>query len=575
MNAAGIQQIVVYGAFLTATAIPLGLYLAQVFSGERTFLSPLLTPIERALYKLCAVKPEVEQHWTSYAMALLVFNLVSLLALYAILRLQGWLPFNPAGFAAMPADLAFNTAVSFTTNTNWQNYGGESALSYFAQMAGLTVHNFTSAATGFAVAVTVIRGFARRTAKTVGNFYVDLIRSIVHVMLPICILYSLFLVWQGVPQNLDAYSSAAGLDGSAQSIAQGPVATQEAIKLLGTNGGGFFNANSAHPFENPTPLTNFIEMWSLVVLSAALVFAFGKMVLDFRQGRALYIAMAIMCGAGAFTAYWAESKPNPLYAPLGVDQAASEINPGGNMEGKELRFGVANSALFATVTTDTSCGAVNAMHDSFMPIGGMVPLVNMMLSEVIFGGVGAGLHGTIIFVIITVFIAGLMVGRTPEYLGKKMESKEIKLAVLVIMVFPLSVLGLGALSVALPAGLAAISAAGPHGLTEAVYAYTSTTANNGSAFGGFSGNSLYQNSALATAMLIGRFIVIIPTLAIAGSVAAKKLVPASAGTFPTHGSLFIVLLIAVILVVGGLTFFPVLALGPLVEHLSLAAGASF
>jgi len=575
MNAAGIQQIVVFGAFLTATAIPIGLYMARVFSGERTFLSPLFTPIEKALCKLCAVKPEAEQHWTSYAMALLTFNLVSMLALYAILRLQGALPFNPAGMAAMPADLAFNTAVSFTTNTNWQNYGGEGSLSYFSQMAGLTVHNFTSAATGFAVAIAVIRGFARRSAKTIGNFYVDFIRAIVHVMLPICILYSLFLVWQGVPQNLDAYTAAAGLDGAAQTIPQGPVATQEAIKLLGTNGGGFFNVNSAHPFENPTPFSNFIEMWSLTVLSAALVFAFGKLVLDFRQGRALYIAMVIMSAAGAFTAYWAESQPNPLYAPLNVDQQATESNPGGNMEGKEVRFGVVNSALFATLTTDTSCGAVNSMHDSFMPLGGMVPLIDMMLSEVIFGGVGAGLHGMVVFVIITVFIAGLMVGRTPEYLGKKMESKEIKLAVLVIMVFPLSVLGLGALSVALPIAVSAITATGPHGLTEAVYAYTSTTANNGSAFAGFSGNTLYQNSALSLAMLFGRFIVIIPTLAIAGSVAAKKLVPASAGTFPTHGSLFIVLLIAVIMVVGGLTFFPVLALGPLVEHLSLAAGTSF
>jgi len=575
MNAAGIQQIIAYGAILTATAIPLGLYMARVFAGERTFLSPVLTPIEKLLLKLCAVKSDTEQHWTQYALALLAFNLVTLLALYAILRLQAFLPWNPSGFANVPADLAFNTAVSFTTNTNWQNYGGENTLSYFSQAVGLAVHNFTSAATGFAVAVAVIRGFSRRSAKTVGNFYVDAIRSIVHVMLPLCILFTLFLVWQGVPQNFDPSVASIGLDGGAQTIPMGPVASQEAIKLLGTNGGGFFNANSAHPFENPTPLSNFAEMWSLVVLSAALVFAFGKMVLDFRQGRAIYIAMAIMCGAGAFTAYWAESQANPLYEQIGIDQAASDINPGGNMEGKELRFGTANSALFATVTTDTSCGAVNSMHDSFMPIGGMVPLVNMMLSEVIFGGVGAGLHGMVIFVIITVFVAGLMVGRTPEYLGKKMESKEIKLAVLVLMVFPLSVLGLGALSVVLPAGLAAISAAGPHGLTEAVYAYTSTTANNGSAFAGFSGNSLYQNSALSVAMLLGRFIVIIPTLAIAGSLAAKKLVPASAGTFPTHGTLFIVLLIAVILVVGGLTFFPVLALGPLVEHLSLAAGASF
>jgi K+-transporting ATPase ATPase A chain len=575
MNAAGILQIIIYCVVLTATAIPLGLYMARVYNGDRTFLSPVLTPIEKALYKLCAVKPEQEQHWTSYALALLAFNLVGLLVLYAILRLQGFLPFNPAGQAAMTADLAFNTAVSFTTNTNWQNYGGESTLSYFSQMVGLTVHNFTSAATGLAVAVALIRGFSRRSAKTLGNFYVDAIRSIVHVLLPVAILFTMFLVWQGVPQNLDPYVTATGLDGAAQTIAQGPVASQDAIKLLGTNGGGFFNANSAHPYENPTPLSNLSQMWALVVLSAALVFAFGKLVLDFRQGRALFIAMGVMMLIGAGVAYWAEAQGNPLFTPLGIDQTATEFNPGGNMEGKELRFGVVNSTLFATVTTDTSCGAVNAMHDSFTPLGGLVPLANMMLNEVIFGGVGAGLHGMIVFVIITVFIAGLMVGRTPEYLGKKMEAKEMKLAVLVIMVFPLSVLGLGALSVTLPAGLAAVSAAGPHGLTQAIYAYTSTTANNGSAFGGFSGNSLYQNSMLSVAMLFGRFIVIIPTLAIAGSVAAKKLVPPSAGTFPTHGTLFIGLLIAVVVVVGGLTFFPVVALGPFVEHLSLAAGTSF
>src|SRR5579859_2538794 len=575
MNAAGIVQIVVYCVFLTATAIPLGLYMARVFEGEKTWLSPVFDPIEKLLLVLFGVRRDQEQHWTAYTVSLLVFNGVTLLALYAILRLQSFLPFNPAGQAAVPADLAFNTAVSFTTNTNWQNYGGESTLSYFTQMAGLTVHNFTSAATGMCVAVALIRGFSRRSAKTLGNFYVDLVRGIVHVLLPLAILFTLFLVWQGVPQNLDAYVSASGLDGASQTIAQGPVASQTAIKLLGTNGGGFFNANSAHPFENPTPLSNFLQMWSIVVISAGLVFAFGKLVKDFRQGRALFIAMSVMMVAGILLCYWAEAGGNPLFTPLGIDQVASDINPGGNMEGKELRFGIVNSALFATVTTDTSCGAVNAFLDSFTPLGGLVPLFDMMLSEVIFGGVGAGLHGMIIFVIVTVFIAGLMVGRTPEYLGKKMEAKEDKLAVLAILVFPLSILGLGALSVLLPAGTAAISAPGPHGLTEALYAYTSTTANNGSAFGGFSGNSLYQNTMLAVAMLLGRFIVIVPTLAIAGSVAAKKLVPASAGTFPTHGTLFIGLLIAIVVVVGGLTFFPFIALGPLVEHLSLVAGTSF
>jgi K+-transporting ATPase ATPase A chain len=571
MNAAGLSQIFLYGALLLATAIPMAFYMARVYEGGTT----PFTPLEKLLFKLCAVKPEQEQHWTSYALALLIFNLVTLLALYALLRLQAFLPFNPAGQPAMAADLAFNTAVSFTTNTNWQNYGGESTLSYLSQMAGLTLHNFTSAATGLAVAVALIRGFSRRSVKSIGNFHVDMIRSVVHLLLPLAILYGLFLVWQGVPQNLDAYVAVQGLDGGSQTIAQGPVASQEAIKLLGTNGGGFFNVNSAHPYENPTPLSNLTEMWAMLLLSAGLVLAFGKLVKDFRQGRALFIAMSVMMFIGVITAYWAEAQGNPLFAPMGIDQVSSDANPGGNMEGKELRFGIANSALFATATTDTSTGAVNSNHDSFTPLGGMVPLVNMMLSEVIFGGVGAGLHGMIIFVIITVFIAGLMVGRTPEYLGKKMESKEIKLSVLVILVFPLSVLGLGALTVVLPAGLAAITATGPHALTEAIYAYTSTTANNGSAFPGFSGNSLYQNSMLSLAMLVGRFLVIVPTLAIAGSVAAKKLVPVSAGTFPTHGTLFIGLLIAIVVVVGGLTFFPVIALGPLVEHLSLASGASF
>jgi len=571
MNAAGLSQIFLYGALLLATAIPMAFYMAHVYEGGVT----PFTPLEKLLFKLCAVKPDQEQHWTLYALALLSFNLVTLLALYALLRLQALLPFNPAGQPGMPADLAFNTAVSFTTNTNWQNYGGESTLSYLSQMAGLTVHNFTSAATGLAVAVALIRGFSRRSIKTIGNFHVDMIRSIVHLLLPLAIVYGLFLVWQGVPQNLDAYVAVQGLDGGSQTIAQGPVASQEAIKLLGTNGGGFFNVNSAHPYENPTPLSDLSEMWAMLVLSAGLVLAFGKLVKDFRQGRALFISMSVMMFIGVMVAYWAEAQGNPLFTPMGIDQVSSEANPGGNMEGKEVRFGISNSALFATATTDTSTGAVNSNHDSFTPLGGMVPLVNMMLSEVIFGGVGAGLHGMIIFVIITVFIAGLMVGRTPEYLGKKMEAKEIKLSVLVILVFPLSVLGLGALTVILPAGLAAITATGPHALTQAIYAYTSATANNGSAFPGFSGNSLYQNSMLSLAMLVGRFLVIIPTLAIAGSVAAKKLVPVSAGTFPTHGPLFIGLLIAVVVVVGGLTFFPVIALGPLVEHLSLTNGASF
>ncbi len=442
-------------------------------------------------------------------------------------------------------------------------------------MLGMTVHNFTSAATGMAIAVALIRGFTRRSVKSIGNFYVDAIRSILYVLLPMAVVFTLILVWQGVPQNFDSYVSATTLEGAAQTIAQGPVASQDAIKILGTNGGGFFNANSAHPFENPTALSNLLQIVSLLLISAGLVVSFGRMIKDGRQARALYAAMALMLVVGIGVCYWAEAAGNPAIASQGVDIAATDQAPGGNMEGKEVRFGLSASAIFATATTGTSTGAVNAMHDSFTPIGGMVPMVNLMLGEVIFGGVGAGLHGMIIFVIITVFIAGLMVGRTPEYLGKKMESKEVKLAVLSIIVFPLSVLFLGALAVVLPIATPAISAAGPHGLSEAIYAYASATANNGSAFGGFSGNTLYHNAALALAMLMGRFIVIIPTLAIAGALAAKKTVPPSAGTFPTHGWLFVALLIAVIVVVGGLTFFPVLALGPIVEQLALAAGTLF
>ena len=571
MTSAGILQIVLFCAFVTVTAIPLGLYMAGVFEGRISFLGA----VERLLLRVCGVRSEQEQHWTGYAFALLAFNLAGLLVMYAAMRLQAVLPLNPAAVGAVAPDLAFNTAVSFTTNTNWQNYGGESTMSALTQMVGMTVHNFTSAATGIAVAVALVRGFTRRTARTIGNFYVDAFRSILYVLMPLSVVFALVLVWQGVPQNLDAYTQVTTLEGAKQLIAQGPVASQDAIKLLGTNGGGFFNANSAHPYENPTPLSNFLQMWSILVVSGGLVFMFGRMVADSRQGRAIFIAMGLMMVVGSGFAYWAEAAGNPLLEPLGVDMTAGDRSPGGNMEGKELRFGIANSALFATITTDTSCGAVNAMHDSFTPLGGMVPLVNMMLGEVIFGGVGAGLHGMIVFVIITVFIAGLMVGRTPEYLGKKMESKEVKLAVLSILVFPLAVLGLGALSLVVPAGFAAVSAPGPHGLTEALYAYVSTTANNGSAFAGFSGNSLYQNTMLAVAMLMGRFLVIVPTLAIAGSLAGKKTVPASAGTFPTHGALFIGLLIAVIVIVGGLTFFPVLALGPVVEHLSLVSGVSF
>ncbi len=571
MIATGILQIILYFVLLIGLAVPMGRYLAGVYEGKIAFLAP----VERGILRLCFVDPDQEQHWTVYALACLVFNLVGIFALYALMRFQADLPFNPAGQTAVAPDLAFNTAVSFATNTNWQNYGGESTMSTLTQMLGMTVHNFTSAATGMAVLVALIRGFTRRQVRTLGNFYVDALRSILYVLLPMAVVMALFLVWQGVPQNLGDYTEATTLEGAKQLIAQGPVASQVAIKHLGTNGGGFFNANSAHPFENPTALTNLAQMVGQVLISAAFVFAFGRMVGDPRQGRALVIAMSVMLTVGIGVCYWAESQGNPALNGAGIDMVTSVTNSGGNMEGKEVRFGIANSALFAATTTGTSNGAVNAMHDSFTPIGGMVPLVNIMLGEVVFGGVGVGLHGMIIFVIVTVFIAGLMVGRTPEYLGKKMEAREVKFAVLCILIFPLSILGLGGAAMVLPAGLAGMSAAGPHGLTEVLYAYTSATGNNGSAFAGLSGNTPWYNSSLAVAMLIGRYLVIVPTLAIAGSLAAKKIVPPSAGTFPTYGSLFIILLIAVIVVIGGLTFFPVLALGPIVEHLMLAAGTLF
>jgi len=577
VNAAGILQIVVFFVVLTAGAIPLGAYMARVYSGERTWFDPVFKPVERAIYKLCFVKPDQEQHWTAYAFACLMFSVVGLLVMYAAMRLQPLMPvrFNPAGEAAVAPDLAFNTAVSFTTNTNWQSYGGESTMAYLTQMLGMTVHNFTSAATGMAVLVALVRGFARRQARTLGNFYVDATRSILYILLPLAVVVTLFMVWQGVPQNFDAYTEATTLEGAKQVIAQGPVASQMAIMQLGTNGGGFFNVNNAHPFENPTALNNFVDMVLLILISAGLVFSFGRMIGDQRQGRALFLAMAVMLVVGIGVVYWQEAGGNPLVQAMGVDVASNDLAPGGNMEGKEVRFGIANSAIYAATTTAASNGSVNSMHDSFMPLGGMVPMFNIMLSEVIFGGVGSGLHGMVIFVIVTVFIAGLMVGRTPEYLGKKMEAKEVKLAVLCILIFPLSILGFGAAAMALPAGLAGMNSAGPHGLSEVLYAYVSATGNNGSAFAGLSANTLWYNTTLGIAMLIGRFLVIIPTLAIAGSLAAKKIVPPSAGTFPTHGSLFIGLLIAVIVVISGLTFFPVLALGPIVEHLLLAAGTLF
>ncbi|MBR9973684.1 potassium-transporting ATPase subunit KdpA [Magnetospirillum sulfuroxidans] len=569
MDANGILQILLYVALIVALTPLAGGYMARLYEGKLTWLAW----IERLVYRLCGTSADREQHWTGYALSLLAFNLVGALALYGLQRLQGWLPMNPAGMAAVPADLAFNTAVSFTTNTNWQAYGGETTMSYLTQMAGLSVQNFVSAATGMVVAVVLIRGFARQSARSVGNFTVDLTRTVLYLLLPICVVGALALVWLGVPQNLSPYIEATTLEGAKQVIAQGPVASQMMIKHLGTNGGGFFNVNAAHPYENPNAVTNLIHMVAIFVLGAGLTNTFGRMVGDTRQGWAILAAMGLLFLAGIGITAWADAAGNPALAALGVDQALSPWQAGGNMEGKEVRFGIALSALFATITTAASCGAVIAMHDSLMPLAGLAPMVNMMLGEVVVGGVGAGFYGMLIFVILSVFIAGLMVGRTPEYVGKKIEAREMKLAVIVILVFPIGILGLGAL--ALLTGPEAITAPGPHGLSQLLYAYTSATANNGSAFAGFGANTVLHNTLLGLAMLLGRFMVIVPTLAIAGAVAAKKAVPPSSGTLPTHGWLFVGLLVSVVLVVGGLTFFPVIALGPVVEHLSLASGTLF
>ncbi len=561
----GFAEIAAYMAAVTVIAWPLGLYMARVFTHQPTGIDLALGPVERAFYAVCRIDRTKEQHWTEYAVACLVFNVIGLLVMYALMRLQELLPLNHAGQSAVSPDLSINTAISFATNTNWQNYGGESTMSYLTQMMGMTVHNFTSAATGMAVLVALVRGFARKQANTLGNFYVDVTRSVLYVLLPAAILFTLFLVWQGVPQNLDPYTQATTLEGAQQIIAQGPAASQIAIKQLGTNGGGFFNVNSAHPFENPTIFSNLAECMALILIAAGLVLTFGRMIGEDRsgkaQGRALYIAMSLLLVGGILIAWWAETHAGALAQ--------------GTMEGKETRFGILDSVIWAAATTASSNGSVNSMHDSFTPLGGMVPLVNMMLGEVVFGGVGSGLHGMIIDVILAVFIAGLMVGRTPEYLGKKIEAKEIKLAVLCLLVFPLPILILGGLSLVLPVGLAGIAAPGPHGLTEVLYAFTSTSANNGSAFGGLSGNTPYYNLTMSLAMLIGRFLVIVPTLAIAGAVVGKKIVPVSAGTFPTQSGQFIGLLIAIILIIGGLTFFPVLALGPIVEHLMSVNGSLF
>jgi K+-transporting ATPase ATPase A chain len=566
MTGNGWAQIALFAIVVIALVKPVGRYMTDVFAGERTLLTPILRPLETAFYRLSGVDERADQHWLTYAISMLLFNLAGMLLLYAVLRLQGLLPLNPQDMTAASPDLAFNTAASFTTNTNWQSYGGESTLSYLTQMAGLTVQNFVSAATGIALAVALIRGFARRSANAIGNFWLDLTRCTLYILLPISLVAALFLVWQGIPQNLGAYVEATTLEGAKQTIAQGPVASQIAIKMLGTNGGGFFNANAAHPYENPTALSNFVQMVLIFVLGAGLTNVFGRMVGDQRQGWAILAAMGVLFLAGVTVAYWAEAAGNPLLTALGLDPT------GGNMEGKEVRFGIANSALFATVTTDASCGAVNAMHDSFMPLGGMIPLINMQLGEVIVGGVGAGLYGMLLFVIVTIFVAGLMVGRTPEYVGKKIEAKEVKMTMLAILVLPLFMLGLTAVAVVIEPGLAGLANAGPHGFTEALYAYSSGAANNGSAFAGLSANTPFYNLTLGIDMLAGRFLMIIPMLAVAGSLAAKKTVPPSLGTFPTHGALFVSLLVGVILIVGGLTFFPALALGPIVEHLALAAG---
>jgi K+-transporting ATPase ATPase A chain len=567
MTIIGWIQILLYCAIVVALVKPLGWYMTRVFNGERTFLSPVLRPVEAALYWAGGVDERREQHWVSYTVAMLFFHVGGFLILYVLMRTQAMLPFNPAEQSAVAEDLSFNTAVSFITNTNWQNYGGESTMSYLVQMLGLTHQNFLSAATGIVLAVALIRGFARASARTIGNFWVDITRCTLYILLPICIVYALFLVWQGIPQTLGPYVEGATLEGAKQTIAVGPVASQIAIKMLGTNGGGFFNANASHPFENPTALSNFVQMISIFTIGAPLTNVFGRMVGNQRQGWAILAVMGTLFIAGVIACYAAEAAGTPLLDALGLT--------GGNMEGKEVRFGIIASALFAVITTAASCGAVNAMHDSFTALGGMIPLINIQLGEIIVGGVGAGLYGMLLFVIISIFVAGLMVGRTPEYVGKKIEAKEVKMAMLAILVLPLMYLGWTAVATVVPSAVAATNNAGPHGFSEILYLYTSSTGNNGSAFAGISANTMFYNLTGAVAMFVGRFWMIIPAMAIAGSLAAKKTVPASAGTFPTTGGLFVGLVVGVIVIVGGLTFFPALSLGPIVEHLAMLAKTTF
>lgn len=573
MSVNGWMQILLYSLTILAVTKPLGNYMFRVFEGDQQPLPRFFGSIERGLYRLCGVNPKEQQKWTEYTIALLLFSALTLLVTYAIERLQHVLPLNPQQFGPVPSELAFNTAASFTTNTNWQSYSGESTMSYLTQMAGLAWHNFMSAAAGIAIAIALARGLTYQLRpddpRTIGNFWVDLIRATIYVLLPICIPIALILVAQGVIQNFAPYVDLTTLEGAKQTLALGPVASQEVIKELGTNGGGFFNANSAHPFENPTPVTNFIELVLIFAIPAALTYTYGRMARDQKQGWAIFAAMAVMFLIGVSTAYYFEASGNPAIQNLAVNQTA------GNMEGKESRFGIVNSALFATVTTNASCGAVNAMHDSFTPLGGLVPLVNIQLGEVIFGGVGAGLYGMLIFVLLSVFIAGLMVGRTPEYLGKKIEAREMKLAMLYILIFPLSILYFSAWSVVAPYGVSSLNNAGPHGLSEILYAYTSATGNNGSAFAGLNANTPWWNVTLGLAMLIGRFFMIVPALAIAGSLVGKKIAPPGPGTFPTNGGLFVVLLISVVIIVGALTFFPALSLGPIVEHFLAQKGKVF
>lgn len=580
MTLNGWLQILLFFAIILAVTKPMGIFMAHVFDREKTFLDPVLRPVEHLIYRLTRVNEEREMKWTEYAVAMLLFSGVSMLVLYLLQRLQGVLPFNPQHLPGVDAagnvGSSFNTAASFTTNTNWQSYVPETTMSYLTQMAGLAYHNFVSAAVGIALAIAFIRGIARRQVQTIGNFWVDMTRAVLWVLLPFCLVGSLVLVSQGVVQNLRPYDVAKLVDPQTkevteQVIAQGPVASQEFIKQWGTNGGGFFNVNSAHPFENPTPLTNLIALFSIFAISAGLTYTLGRMTGSPKHGWAVWSAMAVLFLAGVLVAYWSEARGNPSLA--GTDQTVSALQSGGNMEGKEVRFGIANSALFATVTTDASCGAVNSMHDSFTPLGGMIPLANIMLSEVVFGGVGAGLYGILIFVVLSVFIAGLMVGRTPEYLGKKIESYDVKMAMLVVLVFPLTILVLTAISSVSPSfGTSQLNNPGPHGLSEMLYAFTSGTGNNGSAFAGISANTLWYNTTLGLAMLVGRFMMIIPVLAIAGSLARKKIVPPSLGTFPVTTPLFATLLVSVIVIVGALTFFPVLSLGPIVEELLMRGG---